>query len=236
MSMISIINLQKKFGRKVIINNLNLEVEKGDFLVLFGPNGAGKTTLIKILSTLARPTSGNVTINGYDMREKGVDLRASIGMISHNPFLYDDLTLYENLKFYSRMYGLKKDEKAIKELADQVGLLHRLNDSVGEFSRGMKQRAAVARAVIHDPPVLLLDEPYTGLDYRAWGMLSGMLSGFHRDGKTILLITHNVELGHSIGARLACLVNGQVSFDCRKMDVAMEDFKIKYQQEMEAQK
>jgi ABC-type multidrug transport system ATPase subunit len=175
--MISIKNLQKRFGRKVILNKLNLEVDKGDFLVLFGPNGAGKTTLIKILSTLARASSGDVTINGYSMREEGRELRASIGMISHNPFLYDDLTLFENLKFYSKMYGLKKDEKAIKALIDKVGLLHRLNDRVGEFSRGMKQRAAVARAVIHDPPVLLLDEPYTGLDYRAWDMLSGIRSG-----------------------------------------------------------
>ncbi len=236
MSMISIKNLQKRFGRKVILNNLNLDVDKGDFLVLFGPNGAGKTTLIKILSTLARASSGDVTINGYDMREEGIDLRASIGMISHNPFLYDDLTLFENLRFYSRMYGLKKDEKTIKALIDEVGLLHRLNDRVGEFSRGMKQRAAVARAVIHDPPVLLLDEPYTGLDYKAWGMLTDMLSGFHRDGKTIFLITHNVELGHRIGARLACLVNGKVSFDCRKKDMAIEPFKIKYQDIMEAQK
>jgi heme exporter protein A len=157
-------------------------------------------------------------------------------VISHNPFLYDDLTLFENLKFYSRMYGMSINEEAIKKLAHDVGLLHRINDSVGEFSRGMKQRAAVARAVIHDPPVLLLDEPYTGLDYRAWGMLSDMLSGFHNDGKTILLITHNVELGHSIGARLACLVNGQVSYECMKKDVKMEDFKARYQREMEAQK
>jgi heme ABC exporter ATP-binding subunit CcmA len=236
MSMISIKNLQKKFGRKVILNDLNLDVDGGDFLVLFGPNGAGKTTLIKILSTLAKPTSGDIIINGYNIKDEGIDIRASIGVISHNPFLYDDLTLFENLRFYSRMYGVKKDERAIKELTDQVGLLHRMNDGVGEFSRGMKQRAAVARAVIHDPPVLLLDEPYTGLDYRAWDMLNGMLSGFHEEGKTILLITHNVELGHSIGARLACLINGHVSFDCRKKDVAMEDFKMRYQKEMEVQK
>ncbi|UCF08306.1 MAG: ABC transporter ATP-binding protein [Thermoplasmata archaeon] len=236
MSMIEIQNLQKKFGRKFVLNDLSLDVDKGDFLVLFGPNGAGKTTLIKILATLSRPSSGKVSINGHVMAEEPIEVRGSIGVISHNPFLYDDLTFGENLLFYQRMYGLKKDQKAVKGLADRVGLLHRLNDIVGNFSRGMKQRAAVARAVIHDPPVLLLDEPYTGLDFKAWGMLTDMLSGFHEEGKTVLLITHNVELGHGIGDRLACLINGRIAFDCKKKDIEMAAFKDRYQDLMEAKK
>ena len=236
MSMISIKNLQKKFGRKAVINNLDLEVEKGEFLVMFGPNGAGKTTLIKILSTLSKPTSGEVLINGHEIREEPIELRSSIGVLSHDPFLYDDLTLKENLVFFSRMYGIKKDENVIRGLMEGVGLLHRMNDRIGEFSRGMKQRAAVARAIVHDPLVMLLDEPYTGLDFKAWDILTDMLMRFHKEGKTIFLITHNVELGYRIGERLTILVNGEIAFDCRKKDVGMEAFKEEYQNLMEAQK
>ncbi len=236
MPTIEIKNLQKRFGRKKVLNDLSLEVESGEFLVMFGPNGAGKTTLINILSTLSRPSKGEVIINGYDIHEDPIDIRSTIGVLSHNPFLYDDLTLRENLIFYSRMYKLKKDQKAIKSLADEVGLLHRLNDRVGQFSRGMKQRAAVARVILHDPPVLFLDEPYTGLDYKAWQMLTDILKKFHNQGKTILLITHNVELGHSIGERLAILVNGKVAFDCEKKEMDIEAFKEKYHGLMGAQK
>lgn len=221
-------NLQKRFGRKKVLVDLDLVIEPGEFLVMFGPNGAGKTTLIKILSTLSRPSGGKVIINGFDMHEDPIDIRSSIGVLSHNPFLYDDLTLKENLIFYSRMYELKKDERAIKSLADEVGLLHRLNDRVGQFSRGMKQRASVARVILHNPPILLLDEPYTGLDYKAWQMLTDILKKFHNDGKTIFLITHNVELGYSIGERLTVLANGNVTFDCKKKDLDLEAFKGKY--------
>ncbi|UCG69848.1 MAG: heme ABC exporter ATP-binding protein CcmA [Thermoplasmata archaeon] len=236
MSMITVKKLNKRFGRKSVINELDLEVEEGEFLVMFGPNGAGKTTLIKILSTLSRPLSGSVEINGYNISEESLEVRNNIGVLSHNPFLYDDLTLKENLTFYSRMFQLKKDEDKIKFLAHEVGLFHRLNDRVGQFSRGMKQRAAVARAILHDPPVLLLDEPFTGLDYKAWGILMDILKKFHGKGKTILLITHNVELGHKIGERLTVLVNGKIALDRKKTDIGLEDFKEEYHNLMGNQK
>ena len=233
MSMISIQNLHKSFGRKRILRDMNLEVKKGEFIALFGPNGAGKTTLIKILATLARPTSGTIDINGYDLHEDSIEIRRSIGVLSHNPLLYDDLTMKENLVFYSRMYGLNKKNKEILGLIKSVGLLHRANDKVGEFSRGMRQRAAVARVVLHDPPVLLLDEPYTGLDFKAWDMLNSMLKDYHEKGKTILLITHNVDLGYENAGRLAILANGKVAFDCKKTDLDLVSFKKKYRDMME---
>jgi heme ABC exporter ATP-binding subunit CcmA len=231
--MIEIKDLHKRFGRKRILRGLNLEVGKGEFIVLFGPNGAGKTTLIKILSTLSRPTSGEVIINGFHISEDSAEVRGSIGVLSHNPLLYDDLTLKENLTFYSGMYGLKKNNEEIMSLIRDVGLLHRSNDLVGEFSRGMKQRAAVARVILHDPPVLLLDEPYTGLDFKAWDMLNGMLAKFHGNAKTILLITHNVELGHLVGERLAILDRGEIAFDCLKKDIDIVAFKEQYRAIME---
>jgi heme ABC exporter ATP-binding subunit CcmA len=236
MSMISIKNLHKSFGKKRILRNMNLNVDKGEFIVLFGPNGAGKTTLIKILSTLARPTSGEIVINGFNIHEDSIDVRRSIGVLSHNPLLYDDLTMKENLAFFSRMYGLKKKEKELFGLIKSVGLLHRANDRVGDFSRGMKQRAAVARVILHDPPVLLLDEPYTGLDFKAWGMLNDMLKNYHENKKTIFLITHNVELGHANGDRLAILANGNVAFDCKKKEIDLAAFKEKYREILEDHK
>lgn len=236
MPMISIKNLHKSFGKKRILRDMNLKIEKGEFFVLFGPNGAGKTTLIKILSTLARPTSGEIEINGFSISEDSMDVRRSIGVLSHNPLLYDDLTLNENLAFYSRMYGLKKTDKDLFSLIKSVGLLHRSNDKVGEFSRGMKQRAAVARVILHNPQVLLLDEPYTGLDFRAWDMLNGMLKKYHESDKTIFLITHNVELGHANGERLAILANGNVAFDCQKKDIDLTAFKEKYREILEEAK
>jgi heme ABC exporter ATP-binding subunit CcmA len=236
MPMISIKNLHKSFGRKRILRDMNLHVKKGEFIALFGPNGAGKTTLIKILATLARPSSGTIEINGYDLHEDSIEIRRSIGVLSHNPLLYDDLTMKENLIFYSRMYGLKKKEKEILGLIKSVGLLHRANDKIGEFSRGMKQRAAVARVVLHDPPVFLLDEPYTGLDFKAWDMLNGMLKEYHEKGKTILLITHNVDLGYENANRLAILADGKVAFDCKKTDLDLVSFKIKYRELLEDKK
>jgi heme ABC exporter ATP-binding subunit CcmA len=215
---------------------MNLEVKKGAFIALFGPNGAGKTTLIKILATLAHPSSGTIVINGYDLHEDSIEIRRSIGVLSHNPLLYDDLTMKENLIFYSRMYGLKKKDKDIIDLIKSVGLLHRANDRVGEFSRGMKQRAAVARVVLHDPPVLLLDEPYTGLDFKAWDMLNGMLREYHMKGKTIFLITHNVDLGYENADRLAVLAQGKVAFDCKKTDMDLVSFKNKYRDILEEKK
>jgi heme ABC exporter ATP-binding subunit CcmA len=236
MPMISIKNLHKSFGRKRILRDMNLHVKKGEFIALFGPNGAGKTTLIKILATLARPSSGTIEINGYDLHEDSIEIRRSIGVLSHNPLLYDDLTMKENLIFYSRMYGLKKKEKEILGLIKSVGLLHRANDKIGEFSRGMKQRAAVARVVLHDPPVFLLDEPYTGLDFKAWDMLNGMLKEYHEKGKTILLITHNVDLGYENANRLAILADGKVAFDCKKTDLDLVSFKNKYRELLEDKK
>lgn len=235
MSMITVKNLEKKFGRKNVLNSLNLEVEEREFLVMFGPNGAGKTTLVKILATLSKPTSGEVVINGHDIKEEPIHVRKCIGVLSHNSFLYEDLTLKENLVFYSKMYGLGKDEKAIRDLADEVGLLHRLNDRVGQFSRGMKQRAAIARAVLHEPKVLLLDEPYTGLDSKARDMLTGMLRKFHEQGTTIFLITHDVELGYALGNRLAILARGAIAADKGKKDIEYIAFKEECHNVMEGQ-
>ena len=162
--------------------NINLKVKKGQFLTLFGPNGAGKTTLIKILSTLMRPTAGKFYINNYDVNEDPGEIRQSIGMISHSPLLYDELTPLENLQFYGKMFYVEpsKLDRIAKDLIRKIGLHHRMYDRVETFSRGMKQRVSIARAIIHKPQVLLLDEPYTGLDQNASSLLEKILDDFKR--------------------------------------------------------
>ncbi len=190
MMAISIKKLSKVFGNKVVLKNINLEIKKGEFLTIFGPNGAGKTTLVKIISTLVKPTTGKVVIDGIDIKDKPIEIRRRIGVISHETFLYPDLTAAENLRFFGRMYGVEGLEERIEKLLKQVGLIRRKNDRVRTFSRGMKQRLSIARALIHSPSILLLDEPYTGLDQHASAMFDRILS--INEDKTKIMISHDI--------------------------------------------
>ncbi len=192
------------------MRNINLRIEKGEFLTIFGPNGAGKTTLIKIMSTLVSPTSGKVVIDGFDIKENPVEIRKKIGVISHETYLYHELTAAENLRFFGRMYGTPDIENRIGELIKQVGLTYRKNDRVRTFSRGMKQRLSIARALIHDPPILFLDEPYTGLDQHATATFDRILGGMNANEKTRILISHDIEHGISMCDRAIILTDGHI--------------------------
>ncbi|MDD5472893.1 MAG: heme ABC exporter ATP-binding protein CcmA [Candidatus Methanoperedens sp.] len=203
-------NLSKAFGANVVLRNINLKIGEGEFLTIFGPNGAGKTTLIKIMSTLVSPTSGRVVIDGMDIKESPVEIRKKIGVISHETYLYHELTAAENLRFFGRMYDTPDIEKRIDELIKQVGLTYRKNDRVRTFSRGMKQRLSIARALIHDPPILLLDEPYTGLDQHAKATFDRILGGMNAHEKTRVLISHDIEHGISMCDRAIILTDGLI--------------------------
>ena len=173
--MIELRKLTKAFGSKVALRGVDLRVEAGESLVIFGPNGAGKSTLIRILSSLSRPTGGRVLIGGLDLATHADGIRRYLGVVSHAPLLYDSLTAEENLRFFAQLYGMKEPAPRIAEMLERVGLTARRNDLVRTFSRGMVQRLAIARALLHDPQVLLLDEPDTGLDPQAAEMLHGLL-------------------------------------------------------------
>ena len=173
--MIEVRGLVKSFGGKVALDGVDLDVAEGEFLTLVGPNGAGKTTLIRVLATLTRPTEGSVRIAGYDLVGQGTEIRRRIGLASHQTLLYDDLSAEENLRFYGRMYEVPDLEERITALLQRVGLEHRRHDLVHTFSRGMQQRLSIARALLHDPAILLLDEPYTGLDQHAAEVLKEVL-------------------------------------------------------------
>jgi heme exporter protein A len=218
--MIALRNLTKAFGSKVALRGVNLTVMPGESLVIFGPNGAGKTTLIRILCALSRPTGGAVQIGGLDLNTHADGIRKYLGVVSHAPLLYDSLTAEENLRFFARLYGMASPDARIAALLERVGLYTRRNDLVRHFSRGMVQRLAIARALLHDPEILLLDEPDTGLDPQAADMLHRLLAELSgRDAadaerpRTIVTVTHHLERGLAVADRVVILSNGRVAYE-----------------------
>ncbi|MGH2525079.1 MAG: heme ABC exporter ATP-binding protein CcmA, partial [Anaerolineales bacterium] len=159
--------LVKKFGFQTVLRGLDLEIAEGEFVAVLGPNGAGKTTLLRILAGLSRPTFGEVSVGGYRLPQQAGAVRRRLGVVSHQPLLYADLSAEENLRFYARLYGLRDSSARIARVLTLVGLSVRRRDLVRTFSRGMQQRLAIARAILHDPEVMLFDEPHTGLDPEA---------------------------------------------------------------------
>jgi heme exporter protein A len=206
--------LEKAYGPVRALRGVSLRVGEGESLVVLGPNGAGKTTLIKVLATLVRPTAGSLRLFGRDPR--GDDsVRRLVGVVSHHSYLYPGLTAFENLLFTARMYGVPRAEARAAHLIEAVGLGQRRDDLVRTFSRGMLQRLTIARALVHDPPLLLLDEPYTGLDRHAAEAFSGFLSRM-RGNRTIILTTHTIEQALPLADRIVILVDGAVAYDGRR--------------------
>jgi len=228
--MISIRGLVKMFDRKLVLRGLDLDIPPGQTLVLFGPNGAGKTTLIRILATLSKATAGQIYIHGIDLLRAGHVLRRYIGLVSHTPLLYDTLTGEENLRFYARMYDLHDAEARIADVLEQVGLMPRRRDPVRTYSRGMVQRLAIARAILHDPPILLLDEPDTGLDQQAAEMLHVLIRKLGGEHRTILMTTHNLERGLEWADRVVLLINGRIAYDALNGALTLQDLRAIYRQ------
>ncbi len=205
--MIRIEGLKKNFNHYAALDGVNLHIRAGESFALLGPNGAGKTTLVRILSTLLNPTSGNVKIDGVDVVEEPEEAKKRIGVVSHNPFLYDELSARENLQFFASLYGCEPD---INGLLAEVKLERRGNDLVGTFSRGMKQRLSIARAILHDPRVLILDEPTSGLDINSRQSFYNLMGDLKKRGKTLFLTTHYLDEARLICNRGAVLNKGKV--------------------------
>jgi heme exporter protein A len=208
--MIHVRGLVKSFGDHVVLDSVDLEVREGESLALIGPNGAGKTTLLRILATLSRPSAGAVRVAGADVDEESIAVRRQIGFLAHEPLLYDDLSARGNLRFYGRMYDVPNLDEQVAALLLRVGLERFQSELVRTFSRGMKQRLAIARALLHDPALLLLDEPYTGLDSQAAGMLDAVLKEAAGSSRTVILTTHSLERGLRICRRVALLIQGRI--------------------------
>lgn len=226
--MIQIQNLVKAFGSRIVLRGVNLTVNEGDFVTLMGANGAGKTTLLHIVATLSKPSGGSVSISGYSTADSAIELRRFIGLVSHKTLLYDDLTADQNLRFYARMYDVSNASDRIETLLNQVGLWGRQHDPVRTYSRGMQQRLAIARAMLPNPPLLLLDEPDTGLDQHAADKLNELLSAVGASQRTILMTTHNLERGLSLGNRVVILAKGKIAYDVQRQEVSLAEVREQY--------
>jgi heme exporter protein A len=209
--MIEVNKLIKRFGLKTVLRGLDFEVQPGEFVALLGPNGAGKTTFLRILATLSRPSMGDVKVAGYHLPHQAAQVRARLGVVSHMPLLYEDLTAEENLRFYARMYGISNKEERITEVLGMVGLETRRRDLVRTFSRGMQQRLAIGRAVLHDPEVMLFDEPYTGLDQDASSMLDEVLRSVAAQGRTVVMTSHDLTRAEELATRFDILSRGVIT-------------------------
>jgi heme exporter protein A len=209
--MITVKKLVKRFGVKTVLRGLDFEVQPGEFVALLGPNGAGKTTFLRILASLSRPSLGEVSIAGHKLPGEAAQVRARLGVVSHLPLLYGDLTAEENLRFYGRMYGLPDYEVRITEVLDMIGLESRRRDLVRTYSRGMQQRLAIGRAVLHDPEVVLFDEPYTGLDQDASSMLDEVLKTVAAQGRTVVMTSHDLARAEELATRFDILSRGVIT-------------------------
>lgn len=205
--------LTKRFGMTAVLRGLTLEVPTGEFLSVFGPNGAGKSTLLRILATLMRPTSGSLTVLGRDAAEDGAGIRRQIGVLLDQPLLFPTLTAAENLAFYGRMFAVDALRDRIEALLLQMNLWEHRGRLVGQLSRGMQQRLAIARALLHQPRLLLLDEPYTGLDQQGIAALTSIVRAFHHAGGTVIMVSHDFSLGVSLCTRAVILARGRVAYD-----------------------
>ena len=208
---ITVRKLVKRFGPKLVLRGLNFTVQQGEFVALLGPNGAGKTTFLRILSSLSRQSMGEVSIAGHSLPQQAAEVRHSLGVVSHLPLLYGDLTALENLQFYGRMYSVENLQSRIEAVLELVGLSGRARDLVRTFSRGMQQRLAIGRAVLHDPEVLLLDEPHTGLDQDACEMLDGVLKQVAGRGRTVVMTSHDLARTADLAGRFDVLTRGVIS-------------------------
>lgn len=208
--MIRVRKLVKRFGLKTVLRGLDFDVDPGEFVAILGPNGAGKTTFLRILASLSRPAMGEVSIAGYRLPAQASIVRQHMGVVSHLPLLYGDLTAEENLRFYAKMYAIEQREDRIDQVLDIVGLLGRRRDLVRTYSRGMQQRLAIGRAVLHDPQVLLLDEPHTGLDQDACVMLDNALAEVASRGRTVVMTSHDLARAAELATRFDVLANGVI--------------------------
>jgi heme exporter protein A len=209
--MITVKKLVKRFGLKTVLRGVDFDVQPGEFVALLGPNGAGKTTFLRILASLSRPSIGEVKVAGYQLPKEAAAVRARLGVVSHLPLLYGDLSAEENLRFYGRMYGISNVETRITEVLKMVGLDTRRRDLVRTFSRGMQQRLTIGRAVLHDPDVMLFDEPYTGLDQDASSMLDEVLKTVAAKGRTVVMTSHNLARAEDLATRFDILSRGVIA-------------------------
>jgi heme exporter protein A len=233
--MIRVSKLTKRFGLKTVLKGVDFEAEDGEFVALLGPNGAGKTTFLRILATLISPTFGEVSLAGYRLPEQAAVVRRHLGMLSHFPLLYENLTAEENLRFYGRLYGVIDLGRRADEMLSLVGLEKLRGELVRTFSRGMQQRLAIARALMHDPNILLFDEPYTGLDQDASTRLDQILASVAAEGRTVVMASHDLSRASQLATRFDVLSHGRIAASTNRSKMGRKDLLAFYSEAIGAE-
>ena len=228
--MIRIEGLKKSFGPRRALRGIDLNAEQGELVAILGPNGAGKTTLIRVLATLTKPSSGSALVANFDVNKRPQEVRRRLGVMSHSTYLYETLTARENLHFFGKMYDVPDLASRIDELVNRAGLKWRADDLVRNFSRGMQQRLALARYILHQPSVLLLDEPYSGLDQNASEMLSQQIELLLDENRTVLLTTHDFDRALERKCKVAVLDRGKIVMEASSADLSRDDLKATFHQ------
>lgn len=225
--------LTKTFGRKRALDDVSFELPHGSFTAVFGANGAGKTTLLRTLATLSRPSSGTAQICGIDLAQHPEQVRGRIGLLAHESLLYPDLTAAENLVLYARLYGIGDPQQRAAELLETVGLTRRADERVGNLSRGMLQRLAIARTLTGDAELLLLDEPFSGLDPQNLALVEDLLAGL-ADTRSVIMSCHDLERGYNLADHLLVLDEGRISLVGEAQDCSLEELRAVLQGEVAA--
>jgi heme exporter protein A len=212
-SVVRLVGVGKTIDDRQVLRHINLEIAAGEFVAVLGANGAGKSTLLKVIATLSPATTGGIELFGEPLTRQATKLRSRIGLIGHQSMLYRDLTARENLQFFANLYGLEDRDKRVAQALVMIGLSSRADDAVKTFSRGMAQRVAIARALLHDPELLLADEPFAGLDAPSIRSLEQLFADLGTAGKTVIMVNHDIEQSLRIAERVVVLRHGKVVMD-----------------------
>jgi heme exporter protein A len=207
---VEVAGVSRNYGRRRAVDGVDLSLQPGDCLALFGPNGAGKTTLLRVIAGLLRPTKGAVHVEGKSVRDDA-GVRRHIGLISHQSMLYGALTARENVEFAAKLYGIRDPREAARRALERMRILDRRDTPVRSLSRGLQQRVSIARAIVHEPSVVLLDEPYTGLDAAGGAALTDMLRTLRAARAALILVTHNLDEGLAIASHAAVMLAGKIA-------------------------
>ncbi len=215
---ISLRAIRKRFGYRDVLAGIRLDIEAGECLAIFGHNGAGKSTLMRIIATQWKPSAGEGCVFGHDLVQETSAIRGKIGVVMHQSFLRQELTLEENLSFFGSLYGIQQSAESLQSRSEHFGLGHRLQDPVSTFSQGMIKRANLIRSRLHDPRLWILDEPFSGLDPQGQDILREAIGDFRAGGGTVLLVTHRLEIGEELADRIITLEDGKLVSDRRAID------------------
>ena len=220
--------LWKAYGRTQALRGVDLRVAWGETLTILGANGCGKTTLVKTLATLVRADKGEALVGGVSARGNARRVRRIIGVVTHEPLLYDGLTGGENLRFFARMFGVERVDERVAAVAARMGVSGRLDDKAGALSHGLRRRFSIARALLHSPRVLVMDEPESGLDQEALALLEAVARDYVSDGRAVLMTTHNIERGAALADRVAILAGGRIAWEDRADAVSAAELRALY--------